>query len=498
MSIPRSIHGNHFSGRRKLLVLALVALSIIVVRLIWGTFSERRVRESLAALRAQGEPAEPSDIVHPHVPEEQNAWAVQLEAINAQDASVESPHNSNMAYIGYPPYRPRWWKMAEASEQANASAFAFLRQSRQLSRVQLRTTLATPLFSNFLLPRANGAKALANSLADAAEYAHLKGDDAESLDRIFDLMHLNRSLRHDDFLVSQLIGIGVDTLTFRAIQTIAPGLRIGAAAPVATPQQVRQLIDALLDERLPREGMERCIVMERLIWIEFCRTQATGTWFTKPLADRAIVHALSNFELYRQAVLSNDMPTAQALLDQCQWTRRTPSTANFGGATARVIPRYSRWYTGFDPVIAPSIHHYFRALAERRLTAAALACHLFRADHGRWPERLEEIAPAYLPAIPADPFHSDGRRIGYLIVKGVLPDGRDRPLLYFDHAALDHGPPVEPAYSQHTHMPGTRHRQYRDLARWNPPGQSAAEAVDDNPEETDAPGEEEKADEEPQ
>ncbi len=59
----------------------------------------------------------------------------------------------------------------------------------------------------------------------------------------------------------------------------------------------------------------------------------------------------------------------------------------------------------------------------------AFALAAYRADHGRYPARLDELAPKYLPRIPADCFAS-GPLIyrptadGYLL-NSVGPNGRD-------------------------------------------------------------------------
>jgi hypothetical protein len=52
-----------------------------------------------------------------------------------------------------------------------------------------------------------------------------------------------------------------------------------------------------------------------------------------------------------------------------------------------------------------------------RCTTAALAAERYRRDHRRWPEKLTELVPDYLPAVPQDPF--DGRPLRLK----RLPDG---------------------------------------------------------------------------
>jgi hypothetical protein len=46
-----------------------------------------------------------------------------------------------------------------------------------------------------------------------------------------------------------------------------------------------------------------------------------------------------------------------------------------------------------------------------RSAVAAVAAERYRRHQGHWPERLEDLVPAYLPAVPANPF--DGRPLDY-------------------------------------------------------------------------------------
>jgi len=60
-------------------------------------------------------------------------------------------------------------------------------------------------------------------------------------------------------------------------------------------------------------------------------------------------------------------------------------------------------------------------LIRRDATLALIALELFRRRHGRWPEHLQELVPAFLPALPLDQF--DGQPLRYRLVDG-------KPLLY--------------------------------------------------------------------
>ncbi len=64
----------------------------------------------------------------------------------------------------------------------------------------------------------------------------------------------------------------------------------------------------------------------------------------------------------------------------------------------------------------PAIDHFPGQVHEVRLerdaTLVVIALEQWRREHGNWPERLEQLVPKYLEAVPADQF--DGRNLRYL------------------------------------------------------------------------------------
>jgi hypothetical protein len=115
---------------------------------------------------------------------------------------------------------------------------------------------------------------------------------------------------------------------------------------------------------------------------------------------------------------------------------------------------------------------YRRIRMEQNLMAMSLACHLFYFDKSRWPTSLDEVQ-GYLPAAPVDAWGP----MGYVLIRGGTPDGKDRPLVYSrcdgDGNKLAY-PTREPQYSFYTnsylgvaknaHSPG----QFRDVTLWTP------------------------------
>jgi hypothetical protein len=53
---------------------------------------------------------------------------------------------------------------------------------------------------------------------------------------------------------------------------------------------------------------------------------------------------------------------------------------------------------------------YWRTTAEARCAVVGIACERFRRQHGRWPDTLAELVPAFIPEVPLDPFNAEPLR----------------------------------------------------------------------------------------
>lgn len=486
----------------------LFLAAVLGLRLWWGW----RVGADLAARREEarrrGEPLEASGLAVEQVPDADNAWVLIRQAARLDDGS-SAPANGQLEYPGYPPFGAAWEQAAAASEAANAGVFPLARQARGRPRSQLRQGYTSPLFSGTLAAGLTDSRKLANTLTDGVLHRHLRGDDAEAVERLRDTLHVADSVHQDGTIISQLIAIGITALDNERTQVIAPGLRVSAD----TRPGIRGLIAELLDERRAAEGLRRSLVHERVGTVELVQWESAGTWVIRPLAEREMVRTYADAAVYAAAARTADAETARRILagpkerwraEEFEWSLRQ------GGRPSSEVPRYSLWYRT-QGSLDRMFEQWFRSVGERRVTAVSLAAQLYRADHGTWPGRLDELTPDYLPALPADPFHADGRSVGYVVMKGGLPGGADRPLVYYDAGAtaavaLDDEPMYGWQYERRPDGTSSKReiRQYRDLARWMPAdrrfererraeeearrtSEGASEGVDDHPNQPDAP-----------
>ncbi len=454
---------------------------MLLLRLAWGWYTGFALQRHLARLRANHHPTTAAELTFPQVPAADNAFTIHAQAYKALAAGVASPSQMDESTPLRPPFQSTWLAAAEKSETAHAAAFPLARQARSRSRAQLRNSLPSPVFT-ILLPYLHEMRNLAATLWDGAVFLHLQGNDDEAVERLLDSLHVARSLRADDFRVTQLVAGGVEMRISTAARIIFSNAKPAGrptTRPVA-PAKVKLLIAQLLDEQPARDGVERGLVMDQLLYIDYFSTASAENWVLRPLAQREMIRSLRNCDLLLRASRCASKPEADEILkdyreeksaiEEVGWPPRYHTTH---------IPRYSRWFRNWKSS-GDYLRMHFRHLAERRSTALALAIWLYRADHGRWPADLATLVPDYLPSIPIDPYQSGARPIGYLIVK--LPGNLDRPLLVFGTGP--HAAPAEPTYG--TTLGDVNLPQYRDLTFFDPA--LLKKAVDHQPDKPNAPG----------
>jgi hypothetical protein len=225
-----------------------------------------------------------------------------------------------------------------------------------------------------------------------------------------------------------------------AVFQVAPDLRIRGAGRTST-DAVRALI-AAFDSPTIDAAYFRGLEASRTQTWELVKAYADGraelgAW-PRPKADwsdHVCCAILRPFALNDARLLvAHDSRTIEAALGSKTW------------------PAMKRAFPGFDypevvrqssilhiPAALFTPHHdhllkgYFWSLTVRRVATTALAIRLYLVDRGgQLPARLEDLVPAYLPAVPLDPMADGDRPLGYRadlanpILYSVGEDGIDQ------------------------------------------------------------------------
>jgi hypothetical protein len=459
--------------------LSLVTITL-GVRLAWGWDAERRLAALRAEMRAAGERVDRADWDFAPLPDAQNAAILLDRAERLCDSSSPS-QQYGVDYPDYFPLGPAWEAQAAKSEQRNAPALALVRQMRSLTRLQVMPIYPKDLSDlgtrwrggqpGRVLNWPLGGCEIIPMLADAAKYSHATGNDLEAIERLRDLLHIVRLLRQSDFLDEHAIAATAAYRAGAATQHIAPGLKL-------TDPAVRQAADALKAELLQlddgRLGFSRCVQFQRMIDSGRAMTQ-TPTWLLRPLVTEALIRV----ERHEFQVSQGYAKGAVGELNEL---------------SARILPR--EWQSGAkyralklaglrDPMnLAAEINlerresfnfwyvpPMLRSVSEARIAAVSIAAQAYKTDHSRWPESLKAMVPAYLPAVPSDPY-VPGQVMDYRLLRGTLPGGGDRPVVSFGVQSPDgevEPIPAEPLYADTNQSRLSDDERFdRDLSRWMP------------------------------
>jgi hypothetical protein len=399
----------------------------------------------VAAYRAAGDPTNPEELTRWAMlrsGEGENAVPV-LRAAGARLKTASAAWKAGMDAMQRTPLTGEQVAALEAMVAEGAEALAALDEAAARSRIDWEPRFASPMMAGNLVPAELAEQRGLVTLAWAAALvAHQRGDDAEALRRVGQILFVARALDHQPGLIHHLVALGCNAAAARAAADLAPGLHAGAEAGAASPGQVRELVATLLDERPLADGQRRAWVAERVMQLDVpnaigrggagagtfggVNVQIPGARFVvRPwAADNARVMVRATTAILRTMGASADLPAyhaAMAANNPAPELARSPRRYAMAGV---LIPSFGR-----------AVEQHYRCVADRRLAAVCLAARLYALDHGgQFPARLDDLAPAYLPAVPADPLAAGGAPLRYVNdpadprgprVYSVGPDGAD-------------------------------------------------------------------------
>src|SRR5439155_8470714 len=209
-----------------------------------------------------------------------------------------------------------------------------------------------------------------------------------------------------------------------------PDLKIGDETGAATPQQVKEVIAALLDDGPPAAGMREGLLAERMSLLDTARCLLNGKlkpdglltsvgrksetmpvgMFVRAAANDGVLLMQHSDAVIHAFESSPDWPT---------YKQRDPGRPGELDANPGQHPLAMIMFSPLDR----AIETHFRGATDRRLAAVVLAGRAYAAAHGgKMPEKLDSLVSDYLPSVPDDPM-AVAQPIKY------LPD-LDRPIVY--------------------------------------------------------------------
>lgn len=416
----------------KRLTLAAV-LGLLVLAGAWlalDSYFAWKMQSRLDAYQRDGQKTRVEDFQPPLLADEENAAILYKQAAAAVAAGIYTPRQSAAEYDDELPPLPEWMAMTEKALSADAAAIGLARQALTRSQADWGAQLKSPAIK-ILLPHLASQRNLAIVLADAAVYEHAKGNDAQAWALIRNVLHQSDMLIQEPILVSNLVGTGVEDLAMHVLGQAGGSLRIAdemqaGTAPAGIPRdELESLISQLLSHR-PQEAMSHSLQLERLFFPDVLATSLKDSMVARPVHRSDILAGWSRVDEIKLALgAGNAFDGRKMLRPKPKLDANSPLRTFLGGVSPTTVDPIAQLHAVHMPLEFRIIERVYQAQFRRRAVAIKLAMRLFYLDHGRYPAKLEELVPRYLPAVPEDPFAGNGRRLGYFIID----DGK-RPMVY--------------------------------------------------------------------
>ena len=313
--------------------------------------------------------------------------------------------------------------------------------ARDEALASLRAALQTPSMDfgldftqgfSLLLPHLAPAKAAAVWLAAAAMSELHAGHNTNALADLQSLVALSHPLEHEPLMISQLVRMAIEHIaisaTWEALQTTG-----WHDKDLAELQTAWNSIDML-------EGIEPASEMERAFTpIEFAEARKSfntasgygggnGSSASDTLAQALAnpkdgLEAFSAYQRYwmwkwqwvlrRRALLyaslsrpvwKPDVPcetTRPSSLNFKSWKTVSP---NFTASIPRLKSRFLFGFSNSDSLIERFLVKFADIQMEQRLVITAIALKRYQLRQGKYPARLQDLTPDYLPETPSTPW----------------------------------------------------------------------------------------------
>jgi hypothetical protein len=288
--------------------------------------------------------------------------------------------------------------------QKNAVALATLRHGLLLPYQPLPARSLNDKF-----PFSRQQRDLAHLLTAEGHVRAAKGDWNGAAQSDLDCVQMGVQVIHGSPLIGCLVGLACQSIGRRALWAAIPHLNAAEARA-----SCHRLL-ALQAEQVP-----------------FAETLQEEKWFR--IASMQEQFKLPPFQKFPQFLKSIPLRNYVQYMDQSIANARQP----YASHPAEPVPSHDPISVLFLPVGSRTYLQETDSRTQNALFCVALALRAYRLEHGVYPATLEELVPAYLPDIPADPFALSGplhyqRTKSSDILYSVGPDGKDdsgRPILH--------------------------------------------------------------------
>ena len=418
---PRISSGKFLLGCFAVLLLLVVA----AVAIPW-VLSTRQAKLRLAAVvkrvQARGEPlttVELNDFYQPAKGRPDMTKEIIAALAICEDPNLQ-PLAKSLPVVGQgpdpPPVGQPWDQLLEAEaylalQQEAIKTFHEVARKDGTARFPVDFTpgIAT------LLPKTQSIRSGARALS-LQFHVHLhRGEISQGVDCVLAQIGLGRALEQEPTLVSQLVQLAIIGMAIDHTQTLVRQADVSNADLRRLQAGLRKVnFQASLKQGLAGERTicyTACLNPQQLADIQEMPQKGLARNIAEHQPQR-LFDAAKMLEMNLQIAEGADKSLFQARSealaadDDIRALASSPIGKLYYMMTLLLTPAYTSATNGFA-----------RVAASRDSADAALAAELYRRKNGKWPAKLADLVPEFLPAVPVDPFTNQP-----LLMKGT-PEG---------------------------------------------------------------------------
>jgi hypothetical protein len=252
-----------------------------------------------------------------------------------------------------------------------------------------------------------------------------RGDAGQAVESVEALFGASRALSHQILLIEHLVRLATARMALGEVELLLSEAQLDEAQLARLARQVEALDF--------RQGLTTSLIGERGMGyhaFHHMEQMSLGEIVSKPNAGEGSLTRPDDCRLFleflRDMVQASREPFPQAIDQQEAIERRLKQLAG----DRNPLTRYNAMMTLLIlPATGKSFQATGRNLAAREATLCAIAAERYRLRHGQPPQKLADLAPEFLPAVPSDPFDGQPLRMaakdGGLVFYSVGADRKD-------------------------------------------------------------------------
>ena len=392
-----------------LVLLAVLLATFAAVR--FRVLANRRIEAQLAAIREAGEPTTPEELEEHYrlPPDAEDTTDLWMKAVRLLDTPAYGSDAEGMPYVGRsdpgmpPPGQP--WEELEAVEEFLRKYRVSLELMHQAAEAGGAARYPTDFYQGLRVPleHAQQFREGARLLKLEARARGHRGDAAGAARSIRAILMLARSLQREPVLVSMLVRIACETIALTELEDLLDTVDFSE----------QDLIELQQDLRAGdyEEHLHQAMLGQRVLGVMGIEDPATLDFDGPPpgLARLSRQDGLAFYlEQMAELAAATQRPWPQALHDSDQAEQRIDQIID-----GSIVTKIRYW---IPALLAPAWSASFQATARIRATSDAvdtgIAIERYRREHGKLPEKLDELVPEFLPRVPIDPY--DGQPLRYV------------------------------------------------------------------------------------